>query len=99
MNYQRVKRKPLILIAIITVLAGVFFYIFGPYGVVGAGVLGICAVFGIAGDDTDTLGDMYHAPEAEDPTRSWIPKALEIGYSLALIGLGIILANALHVPS
>ena len=49
MAYQTTKRQPLILIAIVTALAGVLYYLFGAYGVIGAGVLGLCATFSLKG--------------------------------------------------
>ncbi len=105
MAYQRVERQPLILIAIVTVLAGVLFYFFGPYGVVGAGVLGICVTFGIGRDDSDTLPIMDPEEvelareqvglQSKHIPRSWVPKALEAVYSVILIVLGVILATEL----
>jgi len=105
MAYQTTKRQPLILIAIVTALAGVLYYLFGAYGVIGAGVLGLCATFSLKGG-VEGEGFLVRDPEMfeqateqadlkfKDLVRSWIPKAMEAGYSIALIILGFILADA-----
>ena len=103
---RRVARKPLILIAIVTVLAGVLFYLFGAYGVVGAGVLGICATFGIQWTGAHFISYPHLARlswRKVEPTdgkggQSWVWTAVEGGYSFALIALGLMLASSLERP-
>ena len=95
---RRVARKPLILIAIVTVLAGVLFYLFGGYGVVGVGVLGLCATFGLKFENAEfTYPHMAQLSwwKAEgidgEGGQSWLVTAVEGGYSFALVVLGVML--------
>ena len=101
MAYQRVGRQPLILIAIVTLVAAVLFYLFGAYGVIGAGVIGLCATLGIEwrGEELESSLHRVHRswpklePTGGEGGWSWLPKVVEGGYAFALILLGFALAD------